>query len=104
MSAPLHHRPSRRGLAAVAVVAGPGSGPGTTQSEPGLSVAEAFFARVADEDFFERSDDPAGVGARPSVGAGHEDHAEMASPARGDGLVVEWAEIAQVVGDNGATF
>ncbi len=53
---------------------------------------------------FEGGDDFAGVVSGAAVGGGDEDHAVVAGSAGGDGLVVEGAEVAEVVGDDGAVL
>ena len=49
--------------------------------EPRLGVGQVFVSRAPVEDLFESSDDPCGIGLAAAVAAGHEDQAEMASPA-----------------------
>ena len=73
-------------------------------SEPGFGVGEIVVGGVLGEEVFECGDDLAGVVPGSAVGAGDEDHAVMTGPARGDRFVVQGAEVAEVVGDDGAVL
>jgi H+/Cl- antiporter ClcA len=72
--------------------------------EPRLAVGQVFLSRAPVEDLFESSNDPAGIGLGAAVAARHEDHAEVASPAGCYRLVVQRAEVAKVIGDDGAVL
>ena len=72
--------------------------------EPCLAIGEVFLSWAPVEDLFESGDDPAGIGLGAAVAAGHEDHAEVASPAGCYCLMVQRAEVAKVIGDDGAVL
>src|SRR5258705_10298857 len=72
--------------------------------EPCLAVNQVFFAWIPGEDCSERSDDPPCVGPGAAVASRYVDHAEVASPAGCYRLVMEWAEVAHVVGDEGTAL
>jgi hypothetical protein len=69
--------------------------------QPSLAIGEILFAGVLGEYRLQCYDNPPDIDFGAPVAARHKDHAVMPGSAWHDRLVVQWAVVTQVVGDDG---